>query len=148
MLEDDVRIVRRHTAQFKHTINGMNPDWELPEPMKQILRNKGYKGHFYLGGCGGCVLDKEFYQRIPFIEIEALLRSVPKLSLYATDICFVFIALYYGGSINHYSEFAETFYPNLKSLFMENKIAFLNQFKQDYNKEPTEDERKKLFPDV
>ena len=148
LLEDDVRIIRRHTAQFKHTINGMNPAWELPEPMKQMLRDKGYRGHFYLGGCGGCVLDKEFYQRIPFTEVESLLRRVPTLSLYATDICFVFIALYYGGSINHYSEFAETFYPNIKSLLIENKVAFLHQFKQDYNKELTDGERKKLFPNV
>lgn len=146
LLEDDVRIVRRHTAKFNHTINGMNPAWELPEPMKQMLRDKGYKGHFYLGGCGGCVLDKEFYQRIPFSEVETLLQSVPPISIYASDVSLVFIALYYGGSIDHYAEFAETFYPNIKQLLTENKVAFLHQYKQDYNTELNDDERKKLFP--
>jgi hypothetical protein len=124
----------------------MNPVYDLFEPMKQILREKGYKGHFYLGGCGGCVLDKAFYQRIPFAEVESLLRSVPPIPVYASDVSLVFIALYYGGSIDNYSEFAETFYPNIKSLLAENKVAFLHQYKQDYNTELTDAERKQLFP--
>lgn len=146
LLEDDVRILRQHTVPFKHTINGMNKNWELFEAMKKILRSKGYNGHFYLGGCGGCVIDKEFYMRIPFSDVESLLRSVPPIPIYASDVSLVFIALYYGGSIDSYAEFAETFYPNIQTLIDENKVAFLHQYKNDYNSELTDDERKKLFP--
>jgi glycosyl transferase family 25 len=131
LLEDDVHVLRRHTIQFEHTINGMNPAYELPKAMKDVLIEKGYKGHFYLGGCGGCVISKQFYERIPFSEVEALMRKIT-VPVYASDVALVFLALYYGGSINKYDEFGEMFYPNISSLLVENKLAFLHQYKMDY----------------
>jgi hypothetical protein len=144
LLEDDVRVIRRHTMKFTNTINGMNPKYELFQPMKDILKAKGYKGHFYLGGCGGCVLDKQFYERISFQDVEALLRSVPPIPVYASDVSLVFIALYYGGSINNYDEFAEMFYPNVAELLVDNKVAFMHQVKYDYDKPLLEDDTKKI----
>lgn len=146
LLEDDVRIIRRHTLPFTNTINGMNPEWELPRVMKNELIGKGYKGHFYLGGCGGCVIDKEFYKRIPYTEVESLLKRLPPIPVYASDVALVFLALYYGGSINHYEEFAEMFYPNISELLVENKVAFLHQVKHDYKNELTDDETNRLYP--
>jgi GR25 family glycosyltransferase involved in LPS biosynthesis len=145
LLEDDVHILRRHTLPFEHTINGMNPAYELPKAMKDVLIEKGYKGHFYLGGCGGCVISKTFYERIPFSEVESLLRKVT-VPVYASDVALVFLALYYGGSINKYDEFGEMFYPNIQSLLVENKLAFLHQYKLDYGHPLTDMETKALQP--
>jgi hypothetical protein len=145
LLEDDVQILRRHTLPFQNTINGMNPAYELPKAMKDVLITKGYKGHFYLGGCGGCVISKLFYERIPFSEVEELMRKIT-VPVYASDVALVFLALYYGGSINSYDEFGEMFYPNIQSLLVENKLAFLHQYKLDYNNPLSDDESARLNP--
>ena len=82
----------------------------------------------------------------PYTEVESLLKRLPPIPVYASDVALVFLALYYGGSINHYEEFAEMFYPNISELLVENKVAFLHQVKHDYKNELTDDETNRLYP--
>lgn len=140
LLEDDVRILRHHTAPFKFTINGLNTRTLLREPLIHILENKGYNGTFHYGGCGGCVFDKTFLEQIPFADVDVLLKSLPPLTSYNADELLTCIALYFGGSIGTYPEFIETWYPNSKQLCDEGKIAFLHQYKNDYTTPPNAEE--------
>lgn len=135
LLEDDVRILKQHTKPFMYTINGCNKNERLNIIIENILKKKGYNGPFYYGGCGGCVIDKTFFQSIPFSEIEKLIHEIKNYPhLFASDILLSFIALYFGGSIGQYEEFAETWYPNIQELIINKNVAFLHQFKSEYEK--------------
>ena len=141
LLEDDVRVLKHHTLPFNYTINGLNTRTLLCEELIIILENKGYNGKFHYGGCGGCVFDKVFLEQIPFADIDKLLKSLPPLKRYTPDELFTFIALYFGGSIGPYSEFAEVWYPNSKQLCDNGQVAFLHQYKTDYKTLPTVKEK-------
>lgn len=137
LLEDDVYVVRRHTIPFTASISGNNPDWTLPSEMVNVLREKGYAGPVHIGGCGGCVLDKHFFMNIPFESVVSLLSSLPPLRTYASDVCLTFIALYYGGAVASYQEFAETWYSNIVTRVNdEHSVAFLHQYKLYYETPP------------
>ena len=144
LLEDDVRVIKHNYNPFVYTINGINTRTLICDELITILENKGYNGKFHYGGCGGCVFDKTFLEQIPFADIDILLKSLPPLKKYTPDELFTFIALYFGGSIGPYSEFAETWYPNSKQLCDEGTIAFLHQYKNDYKTPPNADEALQL----
>ena len=64
-------------------------------------------------------------------------------NLFASDILLSFIALYFGGSIDDYDEFAELWFKDIELRLKENKVAFLHQYKKDYEKNgvfPNDDE--------
>jgi hypothetical protein len=136
LLEDDVRVLKRHTAPFQYSINGCNQYMFLPSVMATKLCDKGYTGPTFYGGCGGCILDKEFYMSIPFEAVQKLLEETP-LTEFPADQLFSFIALYFGGSIGPYNEFTETLYPDWAKRVAKNEIAFLHQYKKEYGMEPT-----------
>ena len=64
LLEDDVRVLKKHTLSFSHTINGCNKNERLTGVIEQLLRHRGYNGQLHYGACGGCVLDKRFLNRL------------------------------------------------------------------------------------
>lgn len=133
LLEDDVRVLKHHTMPFLYSINGCNYNESLPECAIQLLKNKGYNGPFYYGGCGGTVLDKNFFKAIPFNKVEELLDQISHfIEMYASDLLISLIALYYGGTIGQYDEFAETWYKDINERYQTSKIAFLHQYKKDY----------------
>jgi hypothetical protein len=135
LLEDDVRVLRKHNIEFKNTINGCNKNEKLPGIIETILRNRGYNGPIYYGACGGCVIDKNFFESIEFDEIKKLIYIIKDYNnLFASDILLSFIALYFGGSIDDYDEFAELWFKDIESRLKENKVAFLHQYKKDYEK--------------
>ena len=135
LLEDDVRVLRKHNIDFKYSVNGCNKNTKLWGIIEYILKNKGYNGPIYYGACGGCVIDKKFFESIDFNEIKTLIYSIKEhVDLFASDILISFIALYFGGSIDEYGEFAETWYNDINTRLKENKIAFLHQYKNDYEK--------------
>lgn len=142
LLEDDVRVVRHHTIPFQHTINGNNTDWSLPPEMVYVLRKKGYTGPVHIGGCGGCVFDKTFLMKIPFESIKSVLVSLPPLCTYASDVCLTFIALYFGGSVGPYKEFAETWYSDIiQRVNIDNSVAFLHKYNIQYDTPLSEADR-------
>jgi hypothetical protein len=145
LLEDDVRVVRRHTQPFEYTINGNNTDWTLPSEMVEALRKKRYTGPVYIGGCGGCVFDKTFLMNIPFESVKSALTSLPPLRTYASDVCLTFIALYFSGSVGSYSEFAETWYKDIiQRVNVDRSVAFLHKYNLQYNAQLTEGDRATL----
>jgi len=140
LLEDDVRVIKKHTLPFQYTINGCNKNELLHPIIQQILQQKGYNGPFYYGACGGCVIDKGFFESIDFSDIKKLMNEIKDYpQLFASDILLSFIALYFGGSIDQYDEFAELFFSDIKTRISENRVAFLHQYKFDY-------EKKGVFP--
>jgi hypothetical protein len=105
LLEDDVRVLKRHTLPFCHSINGCNKNEQLNVVIQRILHKNGYTGPLYYGACGGCVIDKRFYESIEFEKIRTLIYEIKDYpDLFASDILLSFIALYFGGTIkrNHY----------------------------------------------
>lgn len=135
LIEDDVRVLKQHTSKFNYSINGCNQNEYLPLYAQTILRNVGYKGEFYYGACGGTILHKQFFKSISFERVEALLQEIKDhKELFASDLLISFIALYFGGNIGPYNEFAEMWYANINDLFKNNNIAFLHQYKNDYDK--------------
>jgi len=149
LLEDDVRVLKRHTMPFENTINGCNKNESLHIIIQNILKHeKQYSGPFYYGACGGCVIDKCFFEKIGFDKIRDLLYKIKDFSmLFASDVLLSFIALYFGGTIGEYSEFAEMWYPDIQKRLSNNTVAFLHQYKNDYEKNgvhPTELEQTEL----
>ena len=141
LLEDDVRVLKKHTYDFKYSINGCNYNESLPSCAIEILKNKGYKGPFFYGGCGGTVINKNFFKSISFNKVEDLLKSISSYKeMYASDLLLSFIALYYDGSIGQYEEFAEIWYADIYERYTKLNIAFLHQYKNDYNVYPSEEE--------
>ena len=136
LLEDDVRVLKPHTLQFNDTINGCNKNEKLHIVIQDILkRDVQYNGPFYYGGCGGCVIDKIFFEMIGFDKVKNLIYKIKDYpELFASDVLISFIALYFGGSIGEYSEFAETWYPDIETKLSNNSVAFLHQYKNDYEK--------------
>jgi len=133
LLEDDVRIVRPHTRPFDFTISGCNKNEFLHVSMQTILKNKGYTGEFFYGACGGCVLDRAFLQAIPFADIEALIYQIKDYpQAFASDMLLSFIVLYFGGTIGQHEEFAEVWYKDIYERMSTNRVAFLHQYKNDY----------------
>lgn len=149
LLEDDVRVLKTNTLPFLSTINGCNKNEKLHPILINILKEKGYNGPFFYGACGGCVIDKEFFQNIDFKDVEKLIYKIKDVpQVFASDILISFIALYFGGTIDQYDEFAEMWYHDIQTLILNNKIAFLHQYKQDYEKNgvfPNDDELIELF---
>ena len=145
LLEDDVRILRRHTLPFRHTVNGCNRAVRLPDCMLRMLRARsgGYVGPEYYGGCGGCVLDKTFFERIPFADVERLLTETG-LTEFHTDQLFSYIALYFGGTVGDYDEFDERFYSDIVMRLVTDRVAFLHQYKFDYGVPPTAEQNARL----
>jgi len=108
LLEDDVRVLKKHTKPFLYSVNGCNKNESLPLYAIHVLKQKGYKEPFYYGACGGCVLNKSFFQSIDFKEIEKLIYEMrDETEMFASDILLSFIAYYFGGTIEQYDEFAE-----------------------------------------
>lgn len=142
LLEDDVRIIRRHTSTFRYSINGCNYNVRLPDCIIEKLKEKQYTGPYFYGGCGGCVLDKTFFASIPFASVRKLLEETA-LTEFHTDQLFTFIALYFGGTIGQYAEFAEMHLRGPERLAA-GTVAFLHQYKVDYGKEPTPEENAML----
>lgn len=140
LLEDDVRVIRHHRLPFVYSINGCNESVRLPDIMVEKLTQNGYAGPFHYGGCGGCVFDRQFFADIPFADVQSLLAETP-LSEFHTDQLFTFFALYFGGSIGHYDEFYETFYGDIIERLVTDRVAFLHQYKFDYGREPSEEQR-------
>jgi len=144
LLEDDVRILKKHMMPFNYSINGCNMNEKLPKCCVDCLLKNGYTGPLYYGGCGGTVLDKNFFKAISIESVELLLEQFSKnTEMFASDILLSFIALYYGGSIGQFSEFAETWYIDIRERYESNMIAFLHQYKNDYeryNVYPNKDE--------
>lgn len=138
LLEDDVRIIRRHTVSFKYSINGCGYGMRLPDCIIEKLKEKKYTGPYFYGGCGGCVLDKNFFAAIPFERVRKLLEETA-LTEFHTDQLFTFIALYFGGTIGQYEEFAEM-HKRGPQRVEAGTVAFLHQYKVDYGKEPTPEE--------
>lgn len=136
LLEDDVRVVRRHRVPFTHSVNGCNHNVRLPDVMVEALRRRGYTGPLFYGACGGCVLDREFFAAIPFADVEAVIAETPMPEFYSDQLT-SFLALYFGGTIGDYDDFYETFYPDVVPRLVDDRIAFLHQYKYDYNVEPT-----------
>jgi len=144
LLEDDVRIIRKHRNPFRFTINGCNINGRsLHTSMIEKLKATGYAGPYHYGGCGGCVLDVQFFLNIPFTTIERFIYEL-NIPTYASDMVMSYIVLMCGGTIGKYDEFAETWYTDFNNLLKEDKIAFLHQYKYDYNKELNADEKKAL----
>lgn len=143
LLEDDVRVLKRHESLFQGAISGCNARERLPEPMNAALRARmrissvppGY------GACGGCVLNRKFFQAIPYDLARQTLLSV-KCNEWASDQALSFICLVHGGTILPNEEFAETWYSDLKKRMP--RVAFLHKFKDDYNAPPTEEEHRLL----
>lgn len=150
LLEDDVRVVRKHTAEFNYTINGCNRNAILRNWAVWLLKEKGVNGPYFYGACGGCVIDRQFLQNIPFDQIVALMDRVKAMNItFASDEVLSFIVLYFGGSIGQYDEFAEMWYKDIGNRLQKNTVAFLHQFKKDYEKNgvfPTEAESAELYP--
>ena len=148
LLEDDVRVLKRHTKPFLYSINGCNKNEFLPPYAINVLKQKGYQGHFFYGACGGCVIDKAFFQSIDFKEIEHLIYDMRnETQMFASDILLSFIAYYFGGTIEQYDEFAEEWYPDKEKRIANQSVAFLHQYKNDYEKNgvfPNEEELKLL----
>jgi cellulose synthase/poly-beta-1,6-N-acetylglucosamine synthase-like glycosyltransferase len=140
LLEDDVRVLRHHTNEFKYSVNGCNKNEKIDGVIKNILMNTGYTGPLYYGACGGCVIDKNFFQSIDFEEIKNLIYNIKDHKhLFASDILLSFITLYFGGTIDDYDEFAEVWYNDIEKRLIEKRVAFLHQYKEDY-------EKKGVFP--
>jgi hypothetical protein len=148
LLEDDVRVLKTHTKSFLHSINGCNKNTCLPSYAVNVLINKGYTGPFFYGGCGGCVLNKSFFQSIDFKEIERLIYEMrDETQMFASDILISFIAYYFGGTIEQYDEFAEEWYHDKQQRINNHSVAFLHQYKSDYERFgvfPNEEELKLL----
>jgi hypothetical protein len=144
LLEDDVRVLKKHTLPFSHTINGCNKNEKLTGGIEQLLRQRGYNGPLHYGACGGCVLDKRFFESIDFNEIKRLIYIIKDyMNTFASDILLSAIALYFGGSIDDYDEFAEVWFKDIDSRLTNNHVAFLHQVKNDYEKNgvfPTDEE--------
>ena len=149
LLEDDVRVLKTHTQPFLYSINGCNKNAILPEYAIELLKKRGFQGPYFYGGCGGCVLDKQFFQSIDFKEIEQLIYEIRhEKQMFASDLLLSFITLYFGGTIEQYDEFAETWYSDIHIRMNNHSIAFLHQYKTDYEKNgvfPTEEEKKELY---
>jgi hypothetical protein len=149
LLEDDVRVLKMHTTPFLSTINGCNKNETLHPVLINILKEKGYNGPFFYGACGGCVIDKQFFQNIDFKEIEKLLYKIKDIpQVFASDILISFITLYFGGTIEQYDEFAELWYSDIQEKLSNNLIAFLHQYKYHYEKYgifPNKDELLELY---
>jgi hypothetical protein len=135
LLEDDVRVLKNHSVPFQYTINGCNEKEHLDIVLQKILQTKGYNGPYYFGACGGCVLEKSFFENIDFAEIENLIYKIKDFpNLFASDILLSFIVLYFGGTIGQHDEFAEMWYHDIYDRVNNNKTAFLHQYKTDYEK--------------
>jgi hypothetical protein len=149
LLEDDVRVMKKHTQPFLYSINGCNKFTMFPSYAIELLKKRDFHGPFYYGGCGGCVLNKQFFQSIDFKEIEKLIYIIKhEKQMFASDLLLSFITLYFGGTIGQYDEFAETWYSDIDIRINNNSIAFLHQYKTDYEKNgvfPTEEEKKELY---
>jgi len=52
------------------------------------------------------------------------------MNTFASDILLSTIALYFGGSIDDYDEFAEVWFKNVDSRLTNNRVAFLHQVKK------------------
>lgn len=145
LLEDDVRVVRRHRVPFQFSVNGCNHNVRLPDPMVEALTSRGYTGPLFYGACGGCVLHKSFFENIPFSEVERVIAQTEMNEFYSDQLT-SFIALYFGGTIGDYDDFYETFYGDVVPRLVADRVAFLHQYKYDYNVEPTPDQRALLGP--
>lgn len=139
LLEDDVRILRRHRSPFQFSINGCNEHVRLPAAIVSALVGQGYSGPTFYGGCGGCVFDREFFANIPFEQVQQLLTET-ELVEFHSDQLLTFIALFFGGSIGPYDEFCETFYPDVVTRLVTDRVAFLHQYKFDYDLAPTKEQ--------
>lgn len=138
LLEDDVRILRRHSLPFKYSINGCNFHTslfdELKVPGKQV----------YYGGCGGAVFDKNFFLSIPFDKIEKMFLEKPEPHRYPLDMVMTCIALTHDGSVGQHEEFAEIWYGDYQERLRRNMIAFLHAYKNEYGDSFREDELKDI----
>lgn len=144
ILEDDVRILKHHTQPFKYTLNGCNTGEFLPECMQTILKNNGYTGKFFFGGCGGTIFSKSFLEDIPFTHIITLVDSLPDIFQIGSDMVLTFIVLYFGGRVGSHPEFGEMWYPNIQDLLKKNLLFSVHQYKTDYDtlgEKMTDDER-------
>lgn len=149
LLEDDVRVLKTHSTPFLHSISGCNKHAILPEYAIECLKKRGVQGPYFYGGCGGCVLDKRFFQSIDFKEIEQLIYEIRhEKRMFASDLLLSFITLYFGGTIEQYDGFAETWYSDIDERLQKDSVAFLHQYKSEYEKNgvfPTEEETKELY---
>jgi len=132
LLEDDVRILRRHTKPFQYTLNGCNPNEFLPVQMQGILRERGYTGSFQYGACGGTVLHTDFLKKISFEAVEEALYELPK-AVYGSDQVLSYLVLYFGVTIGPYEEFAEMWYADIQLRIDGDIVAFLHQYKKEYD---------------
>jgi hypothetical protein len=132
LLEDDVRILKSHTKPFQYTLNGCNSGECLPLQMQSILHERGYRGSFQYGACGGTVLDTVFLKAIPFEAVQEALFELPK-SVYGSDQILSYLVLYFGGTIGPYEEFAEMWYTDIETRLEMGSVAFLHQFKKEYD---------------
>lgn len=136
ILEDDVYIKNKiNESDLKYEINGCNYNEFLNKNIQYILNEKTDKFHY--GGCGGSVLDTDFFKYIfenPITvqnDVYEYCELSPKQE-WASDRILSYLCLKYNGTIGQYSGFCEAWYPNLNERLTKNSIQVLHQYKNLY----------------
>ena len=137
VLEDDVRVLARHTLPFEHEISGCNTRM----PCTQFRQAAAARGHdaarSFMGGCGGTVLRRAFFQAIPIAEVERALLWFAASRTVASDQALTFVTVCFGGVVGPYEQFWEEWYlPPRRP-----DVAFLHKFKGDYDRPVADDDR-------
>jgi hypothetical protein len=146
MLEDDVRVLRRHTRRFAHTISGYSVLAWMPRPWVDDVAaaRPRYAGvSLNYGGCGGAVFDAAFFRALPFAEVADGVRGLAArgIAAFPTDLLLSWVAYRWGGSVGGHPEFGQLNMAGIARQLAGGDIAFLHQFKAEYGDEPTADER-------
>lgn len=142
LLEDDVIVYNKISeTDLIYDINGCNFNEFFNFGHESLLKQynpslKVYNKIFF-GGCGGSILNLDFFKKI-FNDEEKLNKDIEEFFNHAepqncaSDRGLSYICLKNQGTIGQYKGFCETWYPDYKIRKQNNSIEVLHQYKELY----------------
>jgi len=142
ILEDDVIVYSKiDLDSLSAQINGCNKNEFLNKNIERLLVcnsiNLQSPRGFYYGGCGGSILDIQFFKKalkdeITMSKLVDLYCSFSPKETWASDTILSFICYLCGGKIDQYDGYCETWYPDYKLRADSEVIKVLHQYKDLY----------------
>lgn len=142
ILEDDVAVFSAIDLDgLNAQINGCNKNEFLNANIENFLKMKGISCPspygFYYGACGGSILDVKFFKETlrhkdRIGEIVDLYCDLSPRETWASDTILSFTCYAFGGNIQQYEGYCETWYPDYIKRLNEGKVKVLHQYKVLY----------------
>lgn len=143
LLEDDVIIYNKISEEdLIYDINGCNFNEFFNIAHTQLIKknnpNINIYDRIFFGGCGGCILNLDFFRDV-FNNEKKLNEDIEEFFTYAepencaSDRALSYICLKNKGTIGQYKGFCETWYPDYEIRKKNNSIEVLHQYKNLYD---------------